>query len=110
MPIVPSVESSTELAANLVQDFEEGLVSITCLPSDESAIISWELLNGTPLLDMYPDAALTPGNLNHTVTFASAPSGIEIVVCGLYNNGGDLLNTKETTVVALSSMLLYNSN
>ena len=99
---VPSIESSTNLAANLIEEFDEGLVTITCLPSDNSAIIFWELHNGIPLLDMYPNVLLTPANLNHTVTFTSAPNGINTVICGLYNNGGVLLNIRTITVVALS--------
>ncbi len=103
--IVPSVNASTDLAANLINEFEEGLVSITCLPSDGSAIITWELQDGTHLLDMYPDVTLTPANLNHTVTFTSAPIGINRFICGLYNNGGLILNANMITVVALSSKI-----
>ena len=100
------MESSTELAAHMVEDFNEGVVQVTCLPNDTSAVIAWQLLDGTPLLEAYPNAILTPTNLNHTVTFMSPPLGIEIVICGLYNNGDDLLNIQRITVAALSSKLI----
>ena len=105
---VPSVESSTNLIVELEQNYTSGLLTITCTPSDLTATIFWQLPDGTPLWEEYPDYQFEPRERNHTVTLLSAPSGIKIFVCGLYNNGNViLLNEQRITVVAVSSKYLF---
>ncbi len=103
--IESSLEISTTLSANLYSDFANEKVNISCVPSDLTTIVFWQSANSTPLWDDYPHFVFSPPGLNHTVTLTSAPNGIEIFYCGLYNYEDTLLNERNVTVVSLTSML-----
>lgn len=105
--VEPFVQISSNLSAFLLQEFNDGLVNVSCLPSDTTAIIFWQLSDSTPLWEAYPDYTFSPPELNHTVTLNSPPNGIEVFHCGLYNYEEALLNEKNVTVVALSSEKKY---
>lgn len=92
------------------RDFENGLISVTCTPSDPSAVIYWQLLNSTALYEAYPSYQFEPDGLNHTVKLLSAPDGIATFVCGVYSPGGfELINEQQVTVVTVSRKLLQNN-
>ncbi len=113
--IIFHIETSLQLSANLnayyFEDFNNGLVNISCLPEDLTATVFWQLSDSTPLSEAYPDYIFSPPGLNHTVTIVSPPVGIAVFSCGLYNYGElVLLNEKTTTVVALSSKYVIVNN
>ena len=101
--IVPSTNLSSNLTVHFQEDFENGMVNISCLPSDPATIVFWQLLNKTALWEVYPDLLFSPFGLNHTVTVVTPPNGIETFVCGLYNNEDNLLNEQRATIVAVTS-------
>ena len=91
--------SSTTIAASK-KDFTNGLITITCTPSNQQAIIMWTLQDGTPLWTAYPSYIFEPNNLNHTVTVVSAPENNTVFLCGLPNPGENgLLNKKSVTTI-----------
>ena len=96
--------SSTTITASK-KDFTNGLITITCTPSNQQAIIMWTLQDGTPLWTAYPSYIFEPNNLNHTVTVLSAPTSNTMFVCGLPNpEGSDLLDNQTVTITGIFQM------
>ena len=89
-------------------DYNDGLVNVSCMPSDPTAFIHWQQLSNVPLWDIYPSYQYEPIGRNHTVKILSPPYGIIIIVCGLLNPGGmpRLLNEQRITLVTVTSKRL----
>ena len=100
LSLVPTVMISSTTITASKKNFTKGLITITCTPSNEHAIIMWTLQDGTPLWTAYPSYIFQPSNLNHTVDVLSAPENNTVFVCGLPNPGENgLLNKKSVTII-----------
>ena len=102
---------SNDLVVRRPTEYYQGLVNVSCIPSDPNAVIHWQFLNTVPIWEAYPLYEFSPTGYNHTVTLLSPPNGIVVIKCGLLNPGSTLLaNEQRITLVAVTSKLyLFNS-
>ena len=104
---MPSIDASPSVVIERREDYSDGLVSISCTPSDPDAVIYWQTSNGGSLAEAFPGFEFLPMGLDHVVRLTEVPERIEVLYCGLYNRGTDsLLNANKFTVVAVSCKYL----
>lgn len=104
---VPSIDASPLVVVQTIQDYYDGLVTLSCIPSDPDAIIHWFTTEGRSFPEAFPEFDFLPVGLNHTVTLMEAPPRIEMLYCGLYNPSNDsLVNANTFTLLAVSCKYL----